>query len=127
MNIKMLFSVSSPCAFTQRVQLRAPSTARCLQPGGRSWPRSDRGSWPTQFTTSGRRGKTSLLSDTSTPASGRAVRNTAMVRSTQSTQASNHILTHLLSPGLNIRSAFMVPFSFSPSTQRIMFSFCSYL
>lgn len=125
-NIKMLFSVSCPCAVPQRVPLKTPSTAHCLQPGGTSWPRSDRGSWPMRFTTSGKRGKTSLLSDTSTPASGKAVRNTAMVRQ-QSAQASSHKLNHLFSPGHSIGSSLMVHFSFSSSTQRIMILFCSYL
>lgn len=72
-------------ADTQRVPLRTPSTARCRRPGGTSWPGSDRGSWPTQFTTSGRRAKTSLLLDTSTLVSGRAVRNTMTVSSSKHT------------------------------------------
>lgn len=82
---KTLFSLSFCYAVTQRVPLRTPSTARCPQPGETSWPGSDRGSWPTRFTTSGKRVKTSLLLDTSTLVSGKAVRNTTMVRP-QSTQ-----------------------------------------
>lgn len=76
----MLFSLSSSCAVTQRVPHRTPSTAHCLQPGGTSWPRLDRGRWPTRFSTYGRREKTSLLLDTSTLVSGKVARNTVMVR-----------------------------------------------
>ena len=92
-------SLSSCCAVTQRAPLRIPTTARCLQPGETSWPRSDRGSWPTPFTTSGRRERTSSLSDTSTPVSGKAVRNTATVRTTSTrpvTQTHLQLVTFLM-------------------------------
>lgn len=66
-------------AAIQRVLPRTPTTAHCPRPGGKSWPRSDRGSWPMQCITFGRRVKTSLLSDIFTLGSGRAVRNTTTV------------------------------------------------
>lgn len=71
-----------PLSPSQRVPLRTHTTARYLQPGERSWLRSNKGSWPTLSTTYGRRAKTSLLLDTSTRASGKAVKNTVMVRGT---------------------------------------------
>lgn len=69
-------------AAIQRVRPRTHTTAHCPQPEGKNWPRSDRGSWPMQCTTSGRRVKTSLRSDTFTLGSGRAVRNTTTVSGT---------------------------------------------